>query len=211
MGYVYCITNLINSKRYVGKTTQSIEDRFKQHCQDSKRRRCEKRPLYDAMNKYGVENFIVEELEFVEDDNLLSEREIYWIQELRTYGSSGYNASKGGDGKILYDHNEIIELAKLGYTTSQISEKLGCHKDTIYKILKMNHVKIRRQGAKIIAQYDLSGNFIQIFFGANEAQKWLQEYGITNYKNAKSHILECCNGKSSSCYGYKWKQIDTPN
>lgn len=24
-----------------------------------------KRPLYDAMNKYGVENFIVEELEYV--------------------------------------------------------------------------------------------------------------------------------------------------
>lgn len=49
---------------------------------DSRKERCEKRPLYDAMNKYGVENFIVEELEYIEDDNKLSEREIYWINEL---------------------------------------------------------------------------------------------------------------------------------
>lgn len=47
------------------------------------------------MNKYGVENFIVEELEYVKDENILSEREVYWIKELETYG---YNATKGGDG-----------------------------------------------------------------------------------------------------------------
>lgn len=48
----------INSN--VGKTTTSIEERWKEHCNDCKKERCEKRPLYDAMNKYGVENFIVE-------------------------------------------------------------------------------------------------------------------------------------------------------
>ena len=50
------------------------------------------------MNKYGVENFIVEELEYVKDENILSEREVYWIKELETYGSKGYYATKGGDG-----------------------------------------------------------------------------------------------------------------
>ena len=47
------------------------------------------------MNKYGIENFIIEELEQVKDENLLSEREIYWIKELGTFGSIVYNASIG--------------------------------------------------------------------------------------------------------------------
>lgn len=39
------------------------------------------------MNKYGVENFMIEELEYVDSNSELSEREIYWIKELGTYGT----------------------------------------------------------------------------------------------------------------------------
>lgn len=44
MGYIYIIKNDINDKAYVGKTLNSLEKRFKEHCADSKRRRCENRP-----------------------------------------------------------------------------------------------------------------------------------------------------------------------
>lgn len=159
------------------------------------------------MDKYGIENFIIEELEYVEDDSLLDDKEIHWIKELNTYGSNGYNASKGGDGKLLYDHNEIIELAKLGYSEPQIAEKIQCSKDLVYKILKANNVKVRRASAKLIAQFDLAGNYIQIFFGSGEAQQWLLDMGITKNKNAKAHIKRCCSGKNSQCYGYIWKYL----
>lgn len=207
MGYIYCITNLLNSKRYVGKTLQSIQERFKEHCRDSHKERCERRPLYDAMNKYGVENFIVEELEVVEDDTLLDEKEIYWIQELQTYGSNGYNATKGRDGKVLYNHKEIIELANLGYSYSQISEKIGCTKDTIYTVLKANNIKIRKERQNRILQYDLAGNFIQQFFDSREALEWLIERGITQNTKGNKNIQKCCRGDSKSAFGYKWKYL----
>ena len=210
MGYIYCITNLINSKRYVGKTTDTIEERFKKHCQDSKKKRCEKRPLYRAFIKYGIENFIIEELEYVEDDNQLSNKEIYWIKELETYGSKGYNASKGGDGTILYDHNEILEFARLGYTCKQISEKVGCCKDIVYKVTKANGIKLRNGGSKLIAQYDLAGNYIQTFWGANDAKEWLYEHNITSGKRADAHIHDCVTGKLKTAFGYIWKQLPEP-
>ena len=53
------------------------------------------------MNKYGIENFIVEEL--CECDNEeLSSYEIQYIEKYNTY-SKGYNATKGGDGRYTYD------------------------------------------------------------------------------------------------------------
>lgn len=85
MGFIYVIINKINGKSYVGKTTGTVEKRFSEHIKDSKRKRYENRPLYSAMNKYGVENFMVKSLEYVEDSVNLGERESYWIKKLHTY------------------------------------------------------------------------------------------------------------------------------
>lgn len=76
MGYIYRIYNDINDKNYIGKTTYSIEHRFKEHCKDSSRRKLEHRPLYAAMRKYGVDHFYVEEIEQC-DNSQLANREIY--------------------------------------------------------------------------------------------------------------------------------------
>lgn len=218
MAYIYCITNIINSKRYIGKTTLTIQERFKQHCKDSQKERHNKRPLYDAMNKYGVENFIVEELEQVEDENLLSEREVFWIKELETYGSKGYNATKGGDGTIIYNHSEIIELYQLGHNCNEVAKLVGCNKSTVSKVLKANGIAIRqvltkgeKYNAKLIDQFDKAGNFIQTFIGSLEAAEWCVENGLSKSKHsASNHIIDCCNGKLKSSMKYKWTYKNTP-
>ena len=111
MPYIYKITNDINKKIYIGKTSEDIEQRFQKHYQDSKKSRNEKRPLYDAINKYGIEHFHIEELEQVKNDEEACEREHFWIEKLRTYigfkDCNGYNATLGGDGKRLYDYEQI--------------------------------------------------------------------------------------------------------
>ena len=63
---------------------------------------------------------------------------------------------------------------------------------------------------KLIAQYDLAGNFIQVFFGSREAQEWLINNGITDNKSAQSHIIGCCKNKTKSQYGYIWKYLPEP-
>lgn len=210
MGYIYCITNLLNNKRYIGKTTKNPEERFKEHCVDSQKKRCEKRPLYDAMNKYGIENFRLDVLESGISQDVLSQREIFWIKELQTFGSGGYNATCGGDGKILYDYHEIVDLLNLGYSSAQVCNKIGCCSDIVYKVAKMNSIKIRKGDSKVVLQYDLAGNYIQTFLSIQDAMNWLVEHGLAKNKTATSKITNCCKHKAKTAFKYKWEYGNLP-
>lgn len=82
-GYIYCIENKINQKKYVGKTIRTIEERFNEHKRELKLTRSKDKLLYKAIKKHGIENFEIKELEATEYINL-SEKEIFWISELNT-------------------------------------------------------------------------------------------------------------------------------
>ena len=107
MPYIYKIINDINGKIYIGKTAFTIERRWKEHCQDAKRSSKEHRPLYSAINKYGIENF---HIEIVEECTLeeLDEKERFWIESYNSF-SNGYNATIGGDGKPYANYELIIK------------------------------------------------------------------------------------------------------
>ena len=206
MGYIYCITNLINEKKYVGKTTYSITKRFQEHCKDSKKERCERRPLYNAMNKYGIENFVVEELIECPNDELDSYEKMY-IEKLQTYGHNGYNATKGGDGTILFDYDKIIETYALGGTMTECAAKMHCSVDTVKKVLTINNIPIRPLTKKV-KQYSLDGTFIREWDSITQAAHWL-----VDNKYAKSYqgggvmwrIGLCMRGKLKSAYKFIWK------
>ena len=132
MAYIYQITNTINGKIYIGKTEATIEERFKEHCKDAFSRNKEKRPLYAAMRKYGIHNFKVE---LIEETDRPNEREIYWIEQKRSF-KNGYNATLGGDGKRYLDYDVLIFAYKENPNLEEISQIYHCDRKYLSQILE---------------------------------------------------------------------------
>ena len=192
-GYIYKITNKINGKAYVGKTTDTVQVRWEEHLRDSRRSRWANRPLYSAIRKYGVDKFAVEVLEKVDLENL-SERETYWIEYFHTY-SDGYNATTGGDGKVLYDYDLIAKLLRDGRRYQEVSDIVGCCYDTVRFVAKKYNIDYIAEPptAKLcipVEQYDLDGHYIQSFNSFSDAARWLFENKYTRSvgREANTHI-----------------------
>jgi len=93
---IYMIENILNGKFYIGKTVKTLQERFKQHIRCAKRG--VNRKLYDAMNHYGIDQFVIHVMEDnIQSEDVLNEREIYWITKLNAI-ENGYNMAEGGDG-----------------------------------------------------------------------------------------------------------------
>lgn len=136
MATIYVITNLINSKQYVGKTVYSIEKRWKEHCLDYQRTEINQhRPLYNAMQKYGIDNFHIDILEENIPEEQLNDKEKFWISKLDTY-YNGYNATLGGDGQSRIDRIKLKELYDKGFNNKEIAVIMGHERSNISKAIK---------------------------------------------------------------------------
>lgn len=198
MAYIYQIINDINGEIYVGKTEFSIEKRFKEHCEDAYRERCEKRPLYAAMRKYGIEHF---HISLLEETNNPEERECYWIERLRSF-KNGYNATIGGDGRKYLDYDLIIATYNKVKNQNEVARILKISPDSVHNVLKNSNIEILKNppvNNKIVYQYDLNENFIRSFISIREAARYL---GDIKYQ---AHISQAINGKRKTAYGYIWK------
>jgi group I intron endonuclease len=94
---VYCATNRVNGKVYVGKTGQSLHRRFNNHLNYS--RRGGKTHFCFALQKYGLESFEIRELATGANKNGADCLEKMWVAALQANNRCfGYNGTSGGDG-----------------------------------------------------------------------------------------------------------------
>lgn len=212
MPYIYKITNKKNGKIYIGKTLSTIEKRWRRHCLDYIKKHYEKRPLYSAMNKYGIDCFTIEEVEEC-SENILSEREKYWIEY---YGSfkNGYNATVGGDGKQYIDYDLVVATYYQVKNQSETAKILGIDVSTVRRILKIRNVDKYSSGRTeeflqrsiAINMFSKDGKYIKSYPSAHEAARCVVSDPLNQViHGAAGHILDVCKGKRKSAYGYIWE------
>lgn len=137
---IYCITNNINQKKYIGLSI-NCEKRWFDHRSKSLNSTATddlQKPIYRAIRKYGLENFSFCVLEECEKEKL-KEREVYWISYYDSY-NTGYNATLGGDipskntvhlgedhGMAILNEAEVVEC-RLAYQNGKASKVIWLEK-----------------------------------------------------------------------------------
>ena len=123
------------------------------------------------MRKYGIEHF---HIELIEETNNPEEREVFWIENKRSF-KNGYNATKGGDGKKYIDYDLVISTYKEVKSENITAKKLNIDVSSVRTILKHSSEKIysssevnKKQYGTLIKQIDKNNEeLIQIFVSAN--------------------------------------------
>jgi group I intron endonuclease len=151
---IYKITNNINGKVYIGQSI-AIQKRFNRHKTTAYNINDEayNYPLYQAIRKYGENNFSFEVIEECDLD-LLDSREKYWIQFFKSDNRNfGYNQTPGGDSsfknlKITWDiADKIVYLLRdTELSQEEIAEKFNVSQSMVSYIC--SGISWRKEGIK---------------------------------------------------------------
>ena len=103
---IYCIENIINKKKYVGRAIH-LRKRLFFHKSRLNNNKDQCIYLQNAWNKYGEENFSFYVLEYCKEEEL-NTKEQNWINVLNTFYKNklGYNLTEGGKGIIGFIHSD---------------------------------------------------------------------------------------------------------
>lgn len=88
-GVIYCLTNNITGKKYIGQTVSSLNRRINRHFSA-------KSAISNALRKYGLDNFKIEVLSSDLCVKCMNYEEYILIKTHNTMYPNGYNLKEGG-------------------------------------------------------------------------------------------------------------------
>lgn len=226
--YIYIHINKINGKVYIGQTRKEPEKRWHKDGSGYKTQTF----FWNAIQKYGWDNFSHSILEETHSQEEANQREIYWISYFNSNNSSfGYNQTAGGRG------SELSEEAKQKIRDSWTEERRKIQAQRLHEkwVNDLDYAQKMKEVCKNIPRRDISGQNnpmygthrtgkdaarkrkVQcietgdVFDTIIEAAKWSNEGKITT----KVHISAVCKGKRKTSGRHPetgeplhWKYVD---
>lgn len=209
IGRLYIITNDKNDYVYIGKTYNTLHNRWLGHI-DTMRDGSSK-PLYNAMRKYGSNKFHIKLLGLYRD-KVLEEKEHEYILKYKKKNIPLYNLSTGFDGSMpsTYEYEDkILDLyINNKMSVSDIAYDIQCSVSSVSTALNNNYIFPDN-----ISKYRTSSSCRKVMMLDKKTRKPLisfdsiAEAGRFLEISDPSHIVKVCKGKRGYAYGYRWKYI----
>lgn len=182
-----------------------------------------------AIQLYGKENFLVEQIEECNNDQL-NDRERFWINYYDSY-KTGYNLTTGGQentSAIFNDEEiqQIIEAYKELKSTIKVAQQFNCSDHTISNILNANHIPMigprggnnpqniigkgkpfkEGDGVKPVKIVELNLDFPSL----KECSQWLIDNNYTKSKRmemVRKHLSQILHTNEKMCYNLHFEFI----
>lgn len=210
---IYKAENLKTGQVYIGSTTSTVEARQRDHIQKANtgHGHC----FQEAINTYGPEAFVWEQIDTAESVNELASKEKRYILEFNAK-EQGYNKDAGGgfkklvyqynlEGKLINTYNELQDAAnavnadKKSISAACLGKIKRCKNYFWSYDLLANYEPNQDCRLKEVKQFDSNSGFIRTFQSISEASK---STGVN-----KSCIAKCCRGERKSAGGFSWKLV----
>lgn len=196
-GYIYITENLINGKKYIGQhKSESLDESYKGSGIILQR----------AFNKYGIENFKTEILEWCQSREELNEREKYWISYHNAVDDPMfYNIARGGEGGDTISGMSDERRSEVAQHSKEASKKKW--KDAIYREKVINGQKEWWKLQDSSFRTEKMKNAWTKRDHAKQSERMTGEknpnYGVhrSHTEETKKKISESCSGSKNGMYG----------